>query len=403
MPLTQNILERIKQTPLIFDGAMGTILYQRGVFINTCYDELSLTNPKLIRQIHGEYVEAGAEAIETNTFGANRIKLRAYGLAEKVGEINLQAVKLAREAAGEDAYVVGSIGPCTHPDQVFTQEYAKEVEAAFVEQIAAMTSAGVDAVILETFGNADELVLGARVAKRCGAIVLASFAVSQEGITAVGTPAEAMVEALQNEPAVDVVGLNCAIGPAGAFDALQTILPLTSKPVIVMPNAGFPKEVGGRMLYLTSPEYFTSYAKRFIAMGVRGVGGCCGTTPAHIREMSRAVKGLSDVKKHVEIHLHHPAERKVETIPTQKKSRLAARLCAGQKVTSVELLPPKSVDMTKMLEKVRRCSEAGIDCVKHPRRPAGQRPHQPYDRRPPGRKAGWHRDDPALLLPRPAT
>lgn len=366
MPPAQNILDHMKQTPLVFDGAMGTMIYQRGVFINTCYDEISLTNPTLISQIHREYVEAGAQAIETNTFGANRIKLAAYGLAEKVVEINRQAVKIARETAGEDVYVVGSVGPCSHPDQVFTPEKAEEVEAAFVEQILALTTAGVDAILLETFANADELILAARVAKRCNAIVLASFAISQEGLTAVGTPAEAMVEALQNEPVVDAIGINCAIGPAGAFDALQAILPLTTKPVIVMPNAGFPKEVGGRMLYLTSPEYFTSYAKRFITMGVRGVGGCCGTTPAHIREMARAVRGLSDVKKHVEIRLYQPTERKVETVPMEKKSRFAAKLCAGQKVSSVELLPPKSVDMSKMLEKVRQCAAAGVDAMNIP-------------------------------------
>jgi homocysteine S-methyltransferase len=366
LPSPQKILDRLKASPLIFDGAMGTMIYQRGVFINTCYDEISLTNPTLISQIHREYVEAGAQAIETNTFGANRIKLAAYGLAEKVVEINRQAVKIAREAAGDDAYVVGSVGPCTRSDQVFTPEKAADVEAAFVEQILALTTTGVDAIVLETFGNADELVLAARVAKRCNAAVFASFAVSQEGLTAVGTPAEAMVEALQNEPAVDAIGVNCATGPAGAFDALQAILPLTTKPVIVMPNAGFPKEVGGRMLYLTSPEYFTSYAKRFITMGVRGVGGCCGTTPAHIREMARAVRSLSDVKKHVEIHLHQPTERKVETIPTEKKSRFAAKLSRGEKVSSVELLPPKSVDMSKMLEKVRKCAAGGVDAMNIP-------------------------------------
>ncbi len=361
-----DILERMRQAPVVFDGAMGTMIYQRGVFINTCYDELVLTNPQLIGQIHGEYVEAGADAIETNTFGANRIKLRAYGLGEKVEQINRQAVTIAREAAGKDVCVVGSVGPCSRPDQVFTRDTVEEVEAAFAEQIAALVAAGVDAVLLETFSNADELTLAARVARAAGTVVIASFAVSQEGITAVGTPVEGMVDTLQAEPAVDAVGLNCAVGPAGAFDALQRVLPLTTKPVVVMPNAGFPKEVGGRMLYLTSPEYFTSYAKRFITMGVRGVGGCCGTTPAHIRETARAVKSLSDVKKHVEIRLHAPAERTVEVIPTADKSRLAAKLCAGEPVTSVELLPPRSVDLTKMLEKVQMCADAGIDCINVP-------------------------------------
>ncbi len=366
MAVTPNILERLNTSPVIFDGAMGTMIYQRGVFLNTCYDELSLTNPALISEIHREYVDAGAEGIETNTFGANRIKLGAYGLAEKTGEINRQAVRLAREAAGDAVYVVGSVGACTRPEQAFTPEYAPEAEGAFAEQIEALLAGGADAIILETFSNLPELLLGAKVARRCGAIVIASFTVSQEGVTAVGTSAAAMVEGLEDARDVDVIGVNCGTGPAGAFDALQTILPLTTKPVIVMPNAGFPRQVGGRMLYLTSPEYFTTYAKRFISLGARGVGGCCGTTPAHIREMARAVKGLSEVRQHVQIRLHEPAQAKVEAIPTQKKSRLAAQLCSGQRVTSVELLPPRSVDMSRMLEKVKRCADAGVDAMNIP-------------------------------------
>lgn len=362
----QNLLDRLKQTPVIFDGAMGTMLYQRGVFLNTCYDELSLTQPDMVSQIHQEYVDAGAEVIETNTFGANRIKLQAFGLADRVEEINRQAVKLARQAAGSDVYVVGSVGSCTRPDQVVTPEYATDAEAAFTEQIDALLAAGADAIMLETFSNLPELLLGAQVARRAGAVVLASFTVNQEGVTALGTAAETMVEGLQASDNVDVIGVNCGTGPAGAFDTLQAVLSHVGKPMIVMPNAGFPRQVGGRMLYLTSPEYFTSYAKRFINLGARGVGGCCGTTPEHIRVMARTVKGLSEVKKHIEILLHTPTERKVEVIPTAEKSRLAARMMAGEKVTSVELLPPKSVDMTRMLEKVRQCAGAGIDCINIP-------------------------------------
>lgn len=367
MPLTQNVLARLKQTPLIFDGAMGTMLYQRGVFLNTCYDEQALSNPKLVLQIHQDYVAAGAEAIETNTFGANRIKLQAFGLADKVEQINRQAVRLARQAAGDDVYVVGSVGACTRPDQVFTPEYGAQAEEAFAEQIAALLAEGVDAIILETFSNLPELLLGAKVAKRAGAIVIASFTVNQEGATAVGTPAQTMVGGLEADGNVDVIGLNCGTGPAGAYDALQTILPRASKPVVVMPNAGYPKQVGGRMLYLTSPEYFTTYAKHFITMGVRGVGGCCGTTPEHIRMMSKAVRTLPQVKKYVEIRVHEPTpERAVHVMPTEQKSALAQKLAAGRKVTSVELLPPRSVDLTKMLEKVRRCAQAGVDAINIP-------------------------------------
>jgi methionine synthase I (cobalamin-dependent)/5,10-methylenetetrahydrofolate reductase len=362
-----HLLERMKQAPLIFDGAMGTMLYQRGVFLNTCYDEQCLSNPKLVLQIHQDYVEAGAEAIETNTFGANHIKLQAFGLADQAEQINHQAVRLARQAGGENVYVVGSVGACTRPDQVFTSEYAAQAEAAFAEQIAALLAEGADAIILETFSNLPELLLGAKVARTAGAIVIASFTVNQEGVTAVGTPVETMVDGLRADDNVDVVGLNCGTGPAGAYDALQTILPKAGKPVVVMPNAGYPRQVGGRMLYLTSPEYFTTYAKHFIEMGVRGVGGCCGTTPEHIRMMSKAVRTLPQVKKYVEIRVHEAApERAVHVIPTEQKSALAKSLMSGRKVTSVELLPPRSADLTKMLQKVRRCAEAGIDAINIP-------------------------------------
>jgi len=363
----QPILDRLKSTPLIFDGAMGTMLYQRGVFLNTCYDELSLTNPRLVSQIHQEYVAAGAEAIETNTFGANRIKLAAFGLADKTEQINRAAMRLAREAAGKGVYVVGSVGACTRPDQVFTPEYADEVEAAFAEQVGALLAEGADAIILETFSNLPELLLGAKVARQAGTTVIASFTVNQECLTAVGTPAGTMVDGLESSGCVDVIGVNCGMGPAGTYDALQQVLARATKPVVVMPNAGYPRQVGGRMLYLTSPEYFTSYCKRYIAMGVRGVGGCCGTTPDHIRLMSKAVRSLPEVKKYVEIRVHEAApQRKVQVIPVERKSALAAKILSGRKVTSVELLPPKSVDMTKMLDKVRQCAAAGIDCINIP-------------------------------------
>ncbi len=320
-----------------------------------------------MQEVHEEYVRAGAEAIETNTFGANSIKLQAFGIGDKTEQINRQAARIARQAVGEDGYVIGSVGACTRPDQVFTDEYAAEVEAAFAEQIARLTAEGVDAIILETFSNLPELLLGAKVAKAAGAIVIASFTVNQEGVTAVGTPARTMVDGLHACDDVDVIGVNCGTGPAGMYDVLGQVLPRTNKPAVAMPNAGLPRQVAGRMLYLTSPEYFTTYSKYFVEMGVRGVGGCCGTTPDHIRMMSKAIRTLPDVKKYVEIRVHKPpAEHKVNVIPAEKKSRLAAKLHAGQKVTMVELLPPKSVDMSKMLAKVRLCSEAGIDCVNIP-------------------------------------
>lgn len=362
----EGILERMKRSPLLFDGAMGTMIYERGVFINTCFDELSLTNPKLIGQIHREYVEAGAEVIETNTFGANRIALRPYGLSEKVADINRHAVRIAREIAGDSVYVAGAVGPCIRPDQIMPDEHTSEVEEVFAEQIEALTVEGIDLVVLETFTHLKELGLAARMARRFGAPVLASFVLNDRGETATGVAAGAMAQALDRDDNVDVIGINCGTGPAGVFDALQAVLPLVSKPMVVMPNAGFPRDVGGRLLYLTSPEYFTEYAKKYIELGARGVGGCCGTTPAHIRTAGRAVKSLSGVKTHIAVRPVGRQEVVAAVVPAPEKSRLARRILAGERVTSVEVVPPRSSDLSATLAKVRRCAEAGIDAINIP-------------------------------------
>src|SRR3990172_8651141 len=356
----------MKKAPLIFDGAMGTVIYDRGVFINTCYDELCLTNPKLIRQIHRDYVEAGAEVIKPPPCAPNPIRLKPYGLAEKTEAINRAAVRLAREAAGEEVFVAGSVGPCTESRQRMPEEFAPEVEGAFRTQMEALAAEGVDLFLLETFSHLNELQLAARVAKEFGRPVLASFVLNDRGETALGMRAETMASALSADDNVDIVGINCGTGPSGTFDALQAILPLTRKPVVAMPNAGMPGEISGRVMYLTSPNFFTKYAKKFIGLGVRGVGGCCGTTPAHIRMAARAVKPLRVMKRRVEAKPLLRQETLVYAVPTERKSRLAAKLCAGRKVTSVGLGPPKSSDMTALLAKARQCAEAGVDAINIP-------------------------------------
>ncbi len=362
----QPILERMKETPLVFDGAMGTMIYERGVFLNTCYDEVCLTNPKLVARIHRDYIEAGAEVIETNTFGANPIALRPYGLAEKTGEINRQGVRIAREAAGGAVFVAGAVGPCLRPDQLMREEHEPEVEAAFREQISVLAEEGVDLIVFETFFNLRELTIAARVARFLGLPNLASFALNDRLETAVGTSVETMGTALFADGNVDAAGINCGTGPADVFDALQILMPMATKPVVVMPNAGLPREVSGRMIYLTSPEYFTEYAKKYIEMGVRGVGGCCGTTPAHIRMAARAIRGLSGVKRHLRVEVRERTGPSPKEIPTGRKSRFAAKLVAGEPVTSVEIVPPRSIDLREMLAKVRRCHEAGVDAINIP-------------------------------------
>jgi homocysteine S-methyltransferase len=361
-----DLISRMTATPLIFDGAMGTTIYDRGVFINTCFDELNLSNSKLIQKIHSEYVEAGADVIETNTFGANRIKLAAFGLAAKVDEINTAAVKIARSVAGEENYVIGSVGPCTRASETLQPSSISEVENAFREQITSLVNAGVDGIILETFSKLDELNLALKAAGGFDVPLIASFTVTDEGLTLTGTPAEVIVDSLEQHSRVQAIGINCGTGPAGAFSTLESVISRSNKPFVVMPNAGMPKDVNGRMLYLTSPEYFTTYAMRFIELGARGVGGCCGTTAAHIKIMSRAVKTMSGVKKHIQVKTHREDTVQVKVTEPIEKSQFAKKLLSGQKVTSVELLPPRSIDMSGVLEKARMCAAKGVDAINIP-------------------------------------
>ncbi|MBT3378198.1 MAG: bifunctional homocysteine S-methyltransferase/methylenetetrahydrofolate reductase [Lentisphaerae bacterium] len=361
-----SFLNAIRKTPLMFDGAMGTRLYEKGVFINTCYDELNLTNPKLVAEIHQEYRDAGADVIETNTFGANAIKLAEHGLANRVRDINRIGVELARKAAGADAYVAGSVGPTLRLGRMWQSGKTEPIREAFSEQIAALAEAGADLLMLETFDSLAELQLAAGIAAEAGLPVIASFSVNAQGDTIRQRSVEAMVSVLSDNSDVDVIGLNCGVGPAAAYDAAVRAVPLTAKPFIVMPNAGMPREVEGRMIYLTSPEYFTSYAKRFVELGIRGIGGCCGTGPSHIREAGKAIRSLSGVKRHITVQSMPETDIIVDVVPPEKRSRFAARLAAGRKVTSIELLPPRSCDLGPLLAKTRECHEAGIDAINIP-------------------------------------
>jgi methionine synthase I (cobalamin-dependent)/5,10-methylenetetrahydrofolate reductase len=368
------MVEKMRSCALVFDGAMGTVIYQRGIFLNACYDELCLTQPQLILGIHKEYVEAGADIIETNTFGANRVKLAPYGLADRVADINRAAVKLAHEAAGGVVEVAASIGPCFMPDIRPTATQLTEADAALDEQLAVLVAEGVSLVVLETFHDVDQLQSAARLAKRRGLEVLASFTLEPQGTEAGAgeRPEELVGRRLDADPNVDAIGLNCGRGPADLFLPVKHLVGCVTKPVVVMPNAGGPREVGGRMLYLNSPEFFTEYCKRYVELGVRGIGGCCGTTPAHIRMASRAVKAMSGVKTFIELALQandtgssgRPA---VETVPFSKKSAFAEKLASGQRVSSIEMLPPQTGGGLKaFIDRCRTCQEAGVDAINLP-------------------------------------
>lgn len=359
-------LTKIKDTPLIFDGAMGTVIYEKGVFLNTCYDELNLTNPDLIKSIHQDYVTAGADVILTNTFGANRIKLEKYGLANKVREINIAGAKLAKSIS-EEVYVLGSIGSNLSSGEILTPENIEQVKDSYREQISALVEAKIDGIIFETFFDIEELLLASSIAKEFDIPVIASMTLTKEMETPKGLSIVTALKKLDKSQSVDILGLNCSIGPHAMLSAVEKVIGNISKPLVVQPNAGHPQKRDGRMIYLSTPEYFTSYCKNYINMGVMGVGGCCGTNPEHIKEMARTIKALTGVKKHVEISKIEVQNTNITVTPTIEKSNFAKKLFSKtEKAISIEITPPRSVDLTPMLEKVQKCKDVGVDAINIP-------------------------------------
>ena len=362
-----NIIDRMKQTPVVFDGAMGTVIYEKGVFINACYDELNLSNPGLIKSIHQDYVEAGADVILTNTFGANKFKLEKYCIADKTYEINYQGAKIAREAAGEKVYVLGSVGPCLKEGEFITVENTGELKNNYIEQFQALSKGGVDGIFFETFTNIEELEIASKIAKYFKLDVIASLACNKEKETLSGLNIKEAVRKLDSNPNIDAIGMNCIIGPHAMLSVLEDVIGLTDKPFIVEPNAGQPQNVDGRMIYMSTPEYFATYAQNFIRLGVRGVGGCCGTTPKHIRELSKTIKSLTGVKEHIKIEKAEITnDVDIKVTPKEEKSSFARKLFLGKKVTTIEITPPRSVKLDDMLNKVKECKLAGIDAINIP-------------------------------------
>lgn len=362
-----NIIEKMAETPLVFDGAMGTIIYEKGVFINACFDELNLTNPNLIKSIHKEYVDAGADVILTNTFGANLFKLEKFGLADKIYDINFQGVKNAKEIADENTYVLGSVGPCISKGKIITEENKEKLIKSYELQLSALKNAEVDGVIFETYHNLEEVEIAVKMAKNLNLATIVSLACTKEQETLNGLDIKTAISKLDKNPNIDAIGFNCIIGPHAMLSALENVINLTEKPFIVEPNAGHPQNIDGRMIYMSTPEYFTTYCQNYIRLGVRGVGGCCGTTPKHIEEMAKTVKALTGVKKHVKIEkIDNVVQNDIKITPSAEKSNFAKKLFNGEKVTTVEITPPRSIIMTSMLEKVKKCQEAGIDAINIP-------------------------------------
>jgi len=361
-----SFLERLQgDEVLVCDGAMGTMLYSKGIYIDRCFDELNLSNPSMVKDIHQGYLDSGADIIETNTFGANRFKLQPHGLEDRLYEINYQGVKIAREVAGEGAFVAGSMGPLGRPIEPIGHITEQEAREAFSQQAEALFKGGVDLFILETFNDINEIHQALLAVKEtCDLPVIAQMSFTDEGKTAYGVSPEHVVNKLE-EWGADVVGINCSTGPEAVWQAIQRMAGVSGIPLSAQPNAGFPHLVEGRLIYLASPEYFAEYAKRFIKTGVRIVGGCCGTTPAHIRAIKAAVRALKPPRRYIEVKLPEEERGVPQVKKPQEKSELARKL-RRKFVISIEVSPPRGPDFSRVLEGARRIKGAGVDAINIP-------------------------------------
>ena len=371
---------------VVFDGAMGTMLYAKGIFINVCFDQLNVTQPDLVRDVHTAYVKAGAEVIETNSFGANRLKLAQHGLEAHVKEYNVRAAQVAREAAGDRAWVAGAVGPLGVRLEPYGPTAAEEARAVFREQIAALREGGADLFILETFADLSEIEQAIRAARDVDASVpvIAQMTIGTDGLTPYGDSPEDIARALTAAGA-DVVGLNCSVGPQAILEAIERMTPATTRKLSAMPNAGMPRDVSGRMMYMASPEYIASYGRHLVQAGVKVIGGCCGTTPEHIKALVEGIRPLvprlratrptatatSSEAQQFAVRSSQLAAG-LEPYPFEQRSRWAAKIARGEFVSSVEIVPPRGVDATKMLQGVEALKRAGVDAVNVPDGPRAQ-------------------------------
>jgi len=363
--------------PILADGAMGTVVYGRGIFINRCYDELNLTDPALILSIHEEYLQAGAEILETNTFGANRFRLARHGLGEKVAEINAAGVRLARQAVehlkdkqASEGWVAGSVGPLGVRLEPLGKTGLDEARAAFAEQMRALVAAGVDLLIIETMPALNEAHEALEAARETAPDlpVMVMVTVDDEGNCLDGASPE-QAAALLTEWGAGAIGVNCSTGPATVLTAIEAMRSATTLPLAAMPNAGMPRAVEGRNIYLCSPEYMASFARKAINAGAQFVGGCCGTTPNHIRAMRSAIRAV-DAQTRVEGTGTAPAlTSETPPAPLGERSRIGSLVEQGKFITLVEIVPPKGIACTKEVDGARLLAQLGVHAINVPDSP----------------------------------
>lgn len=373
MSKSGKLSQLLKKQAVLCDGAMGTMLYDAGVFLNSCFDELNITRPEIIKKIHDAYVKAGVDMLETNTFGANEFKLGKFGLSSDVEKINSAAVKIARESAGEAVLVAGAMGPLGRELRDYSDLIRSQTVKAFARQAKSLADAGADLIMLETFSNTEELLIAIDAVRSVTDLeIVAQMTFTENNETIYGEKVEQAISRIAAHKAVTAVGFNCSVGPAGMLSNLEQITGLVDKPIAVQPNAGMPRNVDNRMLYMCTPEYMAEYAKRFFEKGAAIIGGCCGTTPEHLKDMVRVIRSLDKAQKSAAKIINtqpspniHAAPR-IESLPLSEKSQLGKKIAAGEKVTLIELTPPKGTDLTSTIAKAKLCAKMGIDAINIP-------------------------------------
>jgi methionine synthase I (cobalamin-dependent)/5,10-methylenetetrahydrofolate reductase len=373
----QQLAQVIQEgTPLLLDGATGTELYNRGMFINRCFEDANLSNPTIVSQLHREYKAAGAHILTTNSWGANRVKLAKHNLHDRVNDINLQAALLARAAAKQDGYVLGSVGPLGLRIEPWGPTSFEEAKAAFSDQIVGLVEGGIDAISLETFSEIAELQQAVIACREVAPDlpIFAHLVIGPEGRMPMGSPLSWGIEKL-DQMDVDVIGLNCSVGPQPMLSALNKIRDVTDKPICFQPNAGLPKMVEGRSIYMCTPEYMAEFTKNFLQAGVQFVGGCCGTSPEHIQAMAGSLRHRAAMMRNekvtkserpIEVRDRQEIPQEIERVPLENKSQWSRKIAAGEPVSSVELLPPPSVILDDIVEKSSKLKESGVDAINIP-------------------------------------
>ena len=355
-----DLLTALKNSVLVFDGGFGTELYRKNFFVNTSYDNLVLTDPAVVSAIHQAYVDAGADVLTTNTYSANRISLARFGLAEKVNEINCAAVALAKKAAAgkENILIAGSVGPVSG-------DTSEQRVSAIAEQTAALIGGGADFLIFESISNLSDLNDILKVVSKSDLPWMPSFVFDDKGKLADGSDFTSVIAALENcTPAA--FGINCGTGPEATFEAVKLIVPQLKLPLIVQPGAGVPKNVDNRFMPMTTPEYFTTYALRYVNLGARGVGGCCGISPAHISDLVRSLKPMTKMENSAALKIEVKEADLLPAIPTEEKSTFGKKLKSDKFLKLIELTPPRGFDLSDCINKAKLCKDAGFDAINLP-------------------------------------